>query len=295
MSKAIINRGWLRALIFCIVYVLVFILGGVLYSMLLRQVQLSDRTSFFLGFVISFCFSMLAVYVFRRAMDGSTVKSLGFEFKNHERNAAIGLLLGIAMLGIESLVLHFTGHLQWTDVNFQPVDILYGLAIMILVAISEEAVFRGYILHNLMQSMNRWIALAISSLLFALFHAGNPNITLLALLNIFLSGFLIGLFYVHNRNLWFAIAFHFSWNFFLGPVLGYEVSGLPLNSLLEQSIDGPQWLTGGEFGLEGSVLDGIFSVVAFFLLSYKLRAVSSEPRAKEAHSSQLTARSQKIS
>jgi uncharacterized protein len=287
MSTAIITRGWLRVLIFCIAYIMVFILGSVLYTMLLQQVQMPERVGFLLGFVISFAFSMLTVFIFRRAIDGSTVKSLGFEYRGHEHELIIGLLLGIAMLGIESLILYFTGHLQWTDVNFIPADLLYGLVLMVLVAISEETVFRGYILQNLMLSVNRWIALAISSLLFALFHAGNPNTTWLALLNIFLSGLVIGLFYVHNRNLWFAIAFHFSWNFFLGSVLGFEVSGLPLNSLLEQSIEGPQWLTGGDFGLEGSVLDGVFSVVVFILLFMKLRAASHELRAKSA---QLEAR-----
>jgi hypothetical protein len=133
--------------------------------------------------------------------------------------------------------------------------------------------------------MNRWIALAITSLLFALLHAFNPNITWLALLNIFLAGFVMGIVYVYTGNLWFAIAFHFSWNFFLGPILGYEVSGLPLESLLQQSIHGPDWLTGGEFGLEGSVLDGAFSVIAFWgMLLYvrrgKRRASSSELQAK---------------
>jgi uncharacterized protein len=148
------------------------------------------------------------------------------------------------------------------------------------VAVSEETVFRGYILNNLAQSVNKWVALGISALLFALFHAGNPGITQLALLNLFLAGLLLGLNYLYTQNLWFAIMFHFSWNFFLGPVLGYEVSGLPLNSLLQQSIQGPDWITGGEFGLEGSVLDGIFSIVSFTLLLVIYRRHS----AQEMHS-----------
>ena len=216
--------------------------------------------------MVSFFFSMLTVYVFRRVFDQRSFVSLGFQFKGYERDAATGLLLGIALLGVESLILYFTGNLWWTDIHFNAGELLSGLVLMILVAISEEAVFRGYILHNLLQSMNKWVALGISSLLFALFHSGNPGITVLAILNIFLSGLVLGLNYVYTGNLWFAILFHFSWNFFLGPVLGYEVSGLPLSSLLEQTIEGPDWLTGGSFGLEGSVLDGSFSIVAFVLL-----------------------------
>ena len=218
---------------------------------------------------------MLTVYVFRRAVDRQSFLSLGFEWKNHRRDAAVGLLLGLVLLGVESLVLHFTGHLEWTDVTPDAGDLFSGMFIMMLVAVSEETVFRGYILNNLMQSVNKWVALALSALLFALFHSGNPGISMLALLNIFLSGCLLGLNYIYTKNLWFAILFHFSWNFFLGPVLGYEVSGLPLGSLLEQNISGPDWITGGAFGLEGSVLDGLFSIIAFVLLfrAYHRRSV----------------------
>jgi uncharacterized protein len=265
-ATPLIRRGWLRAVIFCMCYLLVFIIAGSIYASLERWLDVSAQAFFFLSFLVSFLFSLLTVYVFRRVFDNRSFISLGFEWKGHQRHAMIGLLLGLVLLGVESLILYFTGHLAWTGVTVDVADLLSGLIIMILVAVSEEVVFRGYLLNNLMQSVNKWVALGITALLFASFHAGNPGITLLALLNIFLSGLLLGLNYIYTKNLWFAIVFHFSWNFFLGPVLGYEVSGLPLNSLLQQNIEGPGWLTGGEFGLEGSVLDGIFSIIAFVLL-----------------------------
>lgn len=115
---------------------------------------------------------------------------------------------------------------------------------MALVAFAEELVFRGYILNNLLQSMNKWTALIISSLLFTLFHLSNPDISLLALLNIFLSGLMLGINYIFTKNLWFAILLHFSWNFYEGPILGYKVSGLTLESLLQQELTGNPILTG---------------------------------------------------
>lgn len=263
---SLIKRGWIRASLFCISFLLVFIIAGSIYSSLQRWVTISPQAFFVCSFLVSFFFSMLTVYVFRRAIDRQSFKSLGFEWKFHKRDAAVGLLLGLVLLGVESLILHFTGHLEWTDVNLNAADLFSGMLIMMLVAVSEETVFRGYILNNLVQSINKWVALALSALVFALFHAGNPGANVLALVNIFLSGLLLGLNYIYTRNLWFSIMFHFSWNFFLGPVLGYEVSGLPLSSLLEQDISGPGWLTGAEFGLEGSILDGIFSIIAFILL-----------------------------
>ncbi len=272
----LIKQGWIRAAIFCISYLLVFIIAGSIYASLQRFIHISTQVFFFFSFFVSFFLSMLTVYVFRRAFDRRSLMSIGLSLKEHKHDAAVGSLLGLVLLGAESLILYFTGHIAWTGVTIDITDLLSGLIIMLLVAVSEEAVFRGYILNNLMKSINKWVALAISALVFALFHANNPGISMLALFNIFLSGLVLGLNYVYTKNLWFAIMFHFSWNFFLGPVLGYEVSGLPLNSLLQQKIEGPDWLTGGEFGLEGSVLDGVFSIISFVLLLMVYRKHSAQ-------------------
>jgi membrane protease YdiL (CAAX protease family) len=113
------------------------------------------------------------------------------------------------------------------------------------------------------------VALVISSALFSLFHAANANVGVVALLNIFVAGFLLGINYVYTRNIWFAVCLHFSWNFFQGPVLGYEVSGLDLPSLLQQTLKGPGLLTGGEFGFEGSLICLLLNMLTcIFLASY---------------------------
>ncbi len=74
--------------------------------------------------------------------------------------------------------------------------------------------------------MNKWVALLITSVLFALFHEANPDVSVFAIINILFAGILIGLNYIFTKNLWFGICFHFAWDYFQGPVLGYEVSGV---------------------------------------------------------------------
>jgi membrane protease YdiL (CAAX protease family) len=134
-------------------------------------------------------------------------------------------------------------------------------------------VFRGYILNNLMESMNKWMALGISAALFMMAHGTNPGITFIAAINLFLAGLLLGINFIHTRNIWFAVCFHFSWNFFQGPVLGYEVSGLPLQSVLQPSLQGAWYITGGSFGLEGS-----FVATGLFLLALLLLYATYEKR-----------------
>lgn len=214
--------------------------------------------------------------LFRRYIDRRPVKSLGFQWQTFQPDALTGFCLGLALLGAGSLVLLATNNLEWTDVHFAATDLFAGLVLMVLIAFTEEMVFRGYILNNLMESMNKWVALGISAVLFTFAHGSNPGITFIAVINLVLAGLLLGINFIYTRNIWFAICFHFSWNFLQGPVLGYQVSGLPLQSVLQPSLQGPWWLTGGSFGMEGSFIATGLLLFALLLLyaAYEKRSVN---------------------
>jgi membrane protease YdiL (CAAX protease family) len=119
-----------------------------------------------------------------------------------------------------------------------------------------------------LESFNKWVALGISAGLFTLFHLGNPGFDFLSVLNIFAIGVLLGLYYVYTRNLWFPICFHFAWNFFEGPVLGYPVSGIHFETILQPELNGDQNITGGAFGLEGSAIITGICILAVFALYF---------------------------
>ena len=152
--------------------------------------------------------------------------------------------------------------------NFDSLNFSVSTLFFILVAFVEEIIVRGYVLSNLMESMNRWLALFISAVFFSIMHSGNPDITLMALLNIFVAGVLLGVNYIYTKNLWFAIFFHFAWNFFQGTIIGYHVSGLSIDTgLFEIYINGPDEITGGLFGFEGSAFALILQVIAIISLA----------------------------
>jgi uncharacterized protein len=121
-------------------------------------------------------------------------------------------------------------------------------------------------LNNLMQSLNRWLALTISAALFSLMHSNNPAVDIIAMMNLFIGGLLLGINYIFTRNLWFSILLHTLWNFLQGPVLGFAVSGVRLESILQPELKGNVLLTGGDFGLEASLLTGIVLMIAVLIL-----------------------------
>lgn len=269
-NKPAIEQGWLRALLFVVLFFVVIFGIGLAIGLLAPKeadAATTSRTAF-LAVVANAIVAFLLVAGFRKWIDRQSFTSLGFETEKKFPHGAVGFLTGIAMLSIASIFLFFTRNLQWIDVHFNGREVFLGLGLMVIVALYEEVIFRGYILHNLMDSVNKWVALFITALLFAIAHTANPGITVISFINIFLAGLLLGINYIFTKNLWFAIALHFSWNFFQGPVLGYEVSGLNLQSVLQPELHGSEWLTGGKFGLEGSAVALVIYLLAIGIFSY---------------------------
>lgn len=128
------------------------------------------------------------------------------------------------------------------------------VAVLYLPAVvHEELLFRGYAFQKL-HAWNRLVALLSIALLFAALHMSNMAVSWLGLTNIFLGGLLLGLAYERYGRLWFPIGLHLAWNLTSGPILGHEVSGYDsMATVFVERGGGPGWLTGGEFGIEGSV------------------------------------------
>jgi uncharacterized protein len=136
------------------------------------------------------------------------------------------------------------------------------------VAIPEEILLRGIVFRITEEKWGSTIALIISGVIFGGLHLINPHVTLVSVLCITVVGVLLGAAYMYYRNLWVPIAIHFAWNFTQNGIFGAITSGNEkTSSLLTTSITGPEILTGGQFGPEGSVQAFLFClIVAIFIV-----------------------------
>lgn len=292
IKKPRISQGWLRLAAFGGCFCIITLLVAIPAVVILADIPLKDLwpnpiptlagqltgPHLWLMLVLELVISLISVGCFRIWIDRKSMGSLGLEYNGYATESVTGLFMGPALLGIVALLLLVSGHLAWVDIVWDPSSLGVSLGFMVLIAISEELVFRGYVLGNLLDwfdqqspdgvapETNKWLALGVSALLFAAFHATNPGIHTLAFLNLFLAGLLLGVNYIYTRNLWFSICFHLSWNFFQGPIMGFRVSGLSLPSLLQIETKGDLFLTGGDFGLEGSILNTAVSLIAILVL-----------------------------
>jgi membrane protease YdiL (CAAX protease family) len=144
------------------------------------------------------------------------------------------------------------------------------LAAMILLGISEEIVFRGYFLSALTDGAGFWLAAVITSLDFVLAHAGKPMENVTDLLSIGLIGLFFCFTVRRTGTLWFAIGFHFAFDFaalclFGAPNTGNQGKPMP-GHLLDSTFSGPDWLTGGVRGVEASGL--VFVIIALLFVLF---------------------------
>jgi membrane protease YdiL (CAAX protease family) len=164
---------------------------------------------------------------------------------------AAGLLLFSTVVGVLWLLgsYHVVGtnpHAKWL-----PALLTAGLG----AGITEEIICRGVLYRIVEEGLGSGWALLISALLFGAAHLANPNATPWAALAIAIeAGLLFGLLYHLTRSLALCMGLHAAWNFAQGTIYGIPVSGLDADGWLVSQRTGPDWLSGGAFGAEASVV-----------------------------------------
>lgn len=284
-----IKNGWLRAILFMPIWLVIMGLVqgiGVVLVMVVSGVDMAnpdsaealfgemsfDSPTMLILTVFSLLGSFLALWVATKFIDRKPLMSIGLSVKDKTNEMLIGLAFALAFIGGLFAILWLIGAINVTGyVGFKPGVFIVSM-MLFMAAFDEELIFRGYILNNMMDATNnRWIALAGSSVLFALLHAGNPSIwsTWVPMTELFAAGFILGISYTFTKNLWFPTFFHFGWNFFQG-LFGFEISGLNVDSWKmishENSGNIPDIVSGGSFGIEGSVITLSCTIICTYLI-----------------------------
>lgn len=204
-----------------------------------------------------------------RLMDGRSGGALGFApGEGVVRETFGGVAVGTGMLLLVAVGLLLGGLLRFRPDVGGPGALAgeLGLAFLALAvpAAAEEALFRGYPFQVLVEMLGPVAATVLASGLFALAHANNPDVGLLALVNIFLAGVLLSAVYLRSRSLWAATGVHLGWNWAMAG-LDLPVSGLDLVDapLYDAVVAEPAWLTGGAFGPEGGLVGTVAFAVGF--------------------------------
>jgi len=189
-----------------------------------------------------------ACLVERRAVTELALPGMG-------RELGLGLLIGAGLYAACVVILMALGIYRIDGLN--PLSYLVpAIAMALSSSVYEELLFRGVLFGAVEQWFGSWAALVVSSLAFGLVHLLNPQGTFEGALFIAVeAGILLAGAYMLTRRLWLSIGFHLAWNYTQSAIFSGIVSGNDAQQgLIQSTVNGPDWLTGGSFGLESSVL-----------------------------------------
>lgn len=226
---------------------------------------------------------IIVLFAAARVLDRRPIRDYGLQLDaNWWRDLGFGLFLGAFLMAVIFLIELAAGWVtvEGTFFTASGGSFLAAFSLPLIafvgVGIYEEMLSRGYHLLNFAEGISNglpkgWavvLATLISSAIFGVLHASNPNASLLSTFNIFLAGIMLSAGFVLTRSLAIPIGLHITWNLFQGNVFGFPVSGNDFRSvtviLVEQG--GPDIVTGGAFGPEAGLL-GIGAMIFGTLLT----------------------------
>lgn len=223
---------------------------------------------------------LLVTWVMVRFVNKKPFAAVGFWFHPRAlRELGMGVLIGFLMMSGIFILLLATGYVQvaWLGRSVGQIvaTLLYALLFFSIAAMNEEVLFRGYVFQTMSQGITLLPSILVMSAIFGIGHTQNPNATVLSTVNVVLAGVWLSIAYQKTRSLWLPFGLHMAWNFTQTTVYGFPTSGLQFSEhrLWNATVTGPDWITGGPFGPEGSVLATLSLIIGtwFILKSAYIR------------------------
>jgi len=142
--------------------------------------------------------------------------------------------------------------------------------------IVEEMVFRGMIMKSLDKRFGKMTAIILPSFIFALMHLIGAKMNFVSILQLIVAGTSVGIMFslivYESGSIWCSAIVHGIWNVvMIGGILtingGYHDNTIYAYKLASQSII----LTGGEFGIESSIISVLCFIVVIALTLFLMK------------------------
>ena len=262
--------GWILAPI--IAYILL-IIGEITGLTLLGSLPLPpDWTLFFE--LANFLFITLTIIGWAVFIEKCPLEGIGLAKKHAFRDFLLGWFFGGVFLIICVLLMVLFGGVQITGFHFSSTNILQFIPLLLAWSIqghAEEILARGFLFSSVAVKNSIPVGIVVSSIFFSLIHLGNDGLSLIPILDLTLFGILAALYYLKTGSIWGISGAHAAWNCFQGNVFGFPVSGTDAGTaFISVKQQGPDWLSGGAFGVEGSLISVTAQVLVIAWLSYDL-------------------------
>ncbi len=222
--------------------------------------------------LLQFVFFIVFVWLYAKFVEKRSFASLGFFGRRKLRDYTKGVIIGLLLLSVSFIIVASSSKANIVySFNFNIYSVLSILSVLgffLIQGASEEIFMRGWFMQSIAVRHWPWLGILLSTLIFTLLHAANPNLNVVAIVNLFLIGIFLAILALYDENLWGACGFHSAWNFTMNSIYGVQVSGNKLTgeTLMQSNFEGNELITGSGFGLEGSLVVTTIIVIATILL-----------------------------
>lgn len=174
-----------------------------------------------------------------------------FDFKNALIEFGYGILIGAGMIFFMVGVLYISGYYTVEETN-SPMILINRIFRYAQGAFVEDLIFTIIMFRLIEEYFGTIVSYIFVTLLFGGMHMINDGVTISSFL--FISATQITLLapFILTRRIWMAWAVHLSWNYCQSGVFGMNNSGMAHGGFIKPIISGPEWMTGGVMGIEGS-------------------------------------------
>jgi membrane protease YdiL (CAAX protease family) len=270
LNKTGLRAGW-RLLIYAALFFVFWTVSIYFLGLFLRPAWGVFSLSFqFFGELASFLAAFLAAWIMSQletrplSVYGLPARGafgkqfwIGCSFGFFEICALIALISAFGGYSFGSLAEHGGVIAKWA---------VFWIVFFIVVALFEEFLFRGYALYTLAEGIGFWPAAVLLAGVFGWVHKHNSGEDWVGVAGVVFVGLFWAFTLKRTGSLWFALGMHAAFDFGETFLFSVPDSGMIFpGHLSNATLHGPNWLTGGTPGPEGSAIDFLLLALFFFV------------------------------
>jgi len=240
-------------------------IGQIILNLLRSVLSITDvGIANILAFVLITPIAYFSYALYVRLIEKRELTELSLS--NAFREFGLGFLIGFGLFASVILILWLLGLYTVNGFEFILLSLLGALFGAFVSALAQELVFRAVIYRITEEWLGTWWAVSISAILFGLIHLSSAGATIFSTLAVALqAGVILAAVYTLTHRIWMALGLHMAWDFANDGVFGVGIagqSGESLKGLFQASLQGPELLNGGKFGIEGSLIALVIVLLA---------------------------------
>lgn len=207
---------------------------------------------------------LVSYYYFFRLYDKRKITELSIRHLPKEMFG--GFIFGFLTISFSILIIYLLGHYQAISITSVHYSAMF-FTVLIIAALVEDLFHRGLIVREIENWLGSHIAIVIAMLV-ELQHIFNPNSDLFSFFFYLIWGFTMAMMFIYTKRIWLPFFFHLGWNF-AQPFYGSNLTGTnDMGSIIQSKFTGPELLTGGALGIEGSIFTVSFLLIIGIVLYY---------------------------